>query len=504
MRIQNMKKILLYTSISALCLAGCDLDINEDPAYPESSQVTADLIFPAIENAIAATTGDAMFNYAGFYCQYFEQMPEKNQYNDIAEQNLQESSQLIDRSYSAIYAGALQDIEDVKSKTTNTADLFAATVLRAYAFQLMVDNMSDCPYTEALQGNANAMPKWDDGKTVYEGVLAEIDAAETALSNSTDEMECTDPLLSKDLDEWIGFANALRLRMYLRLIDGGIDASSYTEKVKTLVQNGDFFSDQVAFDVYSDQDGQYNPWYDAVFNLANNHCAAYPIISYMSATNDPRISYGFDVAEATGTYVGQMPGAKTVMEDWGSNTSWKDANVSAVNYDPAHAMPVYFFTQSELQFLIAEVQLRFLNNASAAKTAYEAGISADFAARNMSGQETSFMTGSRVNWDAATTTEAQLKLIYMQKWVAYFYMNHMESWSEIRRTDCPPLDSRSGKEIYENPVGYEPGNLIEPAVNGLEEGGLVKRTHYPRTARQLNSNTPTEVSLSTPVFWDAE
>ncbi|MCS2767725.1 hypothetical protein NXV33_26770 [Bacteroides thetaiotaomicron] len=32
------------------------------------------------------------------------------------------------------------------------------------------------------------------------------------------------------------FANALRLRMYLRFIDANIDAASYTEKVKTLVQ----------------------------------------------------------------------------------------------------------------------------------------------------------------------------------------------------------------------------------------------------------------------------
>ena len=395
-----MKKILLYALVSIFFFSGCNLDINEDPNYPQNKDLTADLIFPAIENAIAATTGDAMFNYAGFYSQYFEQMPEKNQYNDIAEQNLKESSQLIDRSYRTIYAGALQDVEEVKSKTDNRADLFAATVLRAYALQLMVDNMSDSPYSEALQGSANPNPKWDDGETIYKGVLAEIDEAQSALE-AADFMECTDPLLKKDLNKWIGFANALRLRMYMRLIDGGIDASAYTEKAKTLVQNNEFFTGHIAFDVYSDQEGQFNPWYDAVFSLTHNHCAAHPIISYLDATNDPRIEYGFEKASASGKYVGQMPGAKTLMKDWGTNSEWKDKDVSAINYLPAHAMPVYFFTQSELQFLIAEVQLRFFNNPSAAKTAYIEAVTADFATRGLAGKETAFLTGSEVNWDYA-------------------------------------------------------------------------------------------------------
>lgn len=497
-----MKKLLLYIAFGVLFLSGCSLDINNDPNYPDNSSVTADLIFPAIENAIAATTGDAMFNYGGFFSQYYEQMPEANQYNDFCEQSIQESSQVIDRSYRTIYAGALEDIEDVLSKTNNPADRFAAKVLRTYAFQLMVDNMNDCPYTEALKGSANSAPKWDNGETVYKGVLAEMDEAEAALTGS-EVMTCTDPLLNKNVAQWRGYANALRLRMYLRFIDGGIDVASYTDKVKALVQANNFFTGNVKWDVYLNQEGQYNPWYDAKFSLGtNNHCAAYPIVSYMGATSDPRISYAFVKAEASGEYVGQMPGAKTVMKNWGSNTDWKNKNVSFIKYDVMTAAPVYFFTQAELQFLIAEVQLRFLNNDAAAKAAYQAAIAADFAARNMSGQEVSFMAHSSVNWDAMASTADKLKLVYMQKWVAFFFMDHMEAWSEIRRTNYPALSSHTGKEIYENPTIYNAGDLIAPSINGLEGGGLLKRLFYPKSARQLNVNTPKEVSISTPVFWD--
>ena len=71
-----MKKILLTISIAAFMFTGCDLDINDNPNYPQDDQVTSDLIFPAIQGSIAATVGGEIYNYAGFFSQYFEQMPE--------------------------------------------------------------------------------------------------------------------------------------------------------------------------------------------------------------------------------------------------------------------------------------------------------------------------------------------------------------------------------------------------------------------------------------------
>ena len=237
-----MKKLFLYITVGALALTSCDLDINDDPNYPADTDVTADLLFPSVENYTADCVGDQMFNYAGYFAQYFEQAPTANQYNDLAELNLDEGSDLFVRCYRNLYAGALTDIQEILAKTDNPSDIFACTVMRAQAFQLLVDNLSDAPYSEALRGVEIAQPKWDDGKTIYEGVLAELDAAEAKLSN--DDMTLTDPMLDGDLNQWRGYANALRLRMYLRLIDGG--ATEYTSKAKALVANLDnFFSGDV-------------------------------------------------------------------------------------------------------------------------------------------------------------------------------------------------------------------------------------------------------------------
>ena len=492
-----MKKIyLLLTFAAVLSLSSCNLDINDDPNYPSSSDVTPDLVFPAAENAVAAAVGDAMFNYSGFFAQYFEQRPEANQYNNEAELNIDESTNLFDRCYRTLYAGALADIKDVMDRTANTSDLFACTVLRAYAFQLLVDNLDQVPYTEALQGSANSNPVWDNGEDVYKGILAEMDAAQEALEG--DPMTLTDPLLNKNVSQWRGFANALRLRMYLRLIDGGINAGEYQSKAVALVNDDDFFDGDVAWNVYSNAEGQYNPWYDVARALGTkNHVASYPIVSYYLATNDPRIDYAIMKNEA-GEYVGQMPGAKTVYKSWG--VDWKNKDVSAIDYTPATFAPIYFFTQSELQFLIAETQLRWGDKA-AAKTAYEAGVAADFASRGMS--VGSYLSGNRVNWEVQATDANRLNMIYMQKWAALFYRDHMEAWSEVRRTDVPATSSYTAKQIFEDATIYTPGQMIVPALNYIQAGGLCKRVPYPSTARQLNKNTPAAKLLSDRVFWDA-
>lgn len=497
-----MKKIFLFAATGLMMLSSCDLDINEDPNFPSNNDVSADLVFPAIENSIATAVGDQMFNYAGFFVQYWDQMPTANQYNDLAELNLDEGSRLFDRCYQNLYAQALEDVEDVLTKTNNTSDIFAAKVLRAQAFQYIVDNIDQAPYTEALQGSANAMPKWDDGKTVYEGVLKELDEAE---ANMTGEpMTVTDPLMEKNINQWKGYANALRLRMYMRLIDGG--ASDYTAKAQALVSADDFFSGDVTWDVYSDAQGQRNPWgaifYESTLAGTKNLCAAYPLITYLQATQDPRIAYGLEVSSKYNDYVGQLPGCKTKMGEWlGIGSAYNDTYVSNIDRAPAKAMPIYLFSQTELQFLIAEVQARFANNDAAAKAAYEAGVRADFASRGISGAD-AFLANQKTSWSAQASNADKLKLLYMQKWVAFFYRNHMEAWSEARRTDVPALSTASAKAIYDNSTIYTAGDFVNPGVNFINGGGLAKRVPFPSNARRYNKNTPETKVISERVFWD--
>ncbi|MBO4673612.1 MAG: SusD/RagB family nutrient-binding outer membrane lipoprotein [Bacteroidaceae bacterium] len=495
-----MKKILSIALSSVLLLTACDLDINDNPNFPGSADVTTDLIFPSAENFIADVIGDDMFTNAGFFAQYFDQMPTANQYNDLAELNINEGKNLFNRDYRLLFAGALNDLKDIMDRSTNTADIFACTVLRAYAYQVLVDCQGEAPYTEALQGASNLTPMWDDGKTIYEGVLAELDEAEENL-DAADIITLTDPLLSQELSEWIGFANALRLRMLLRLIDGNVNVEANTAKVKALVADDNFFSGDVTWDVYSNAEGQYNPWFDCKNTLgASNHCAAFPIVTYMTGTEDPRISYAMDPAEYDGTYTGQIPGSKTKTPGWlGLTTSeYQNDRVSNIKYDVFRAAPVYFYTQSELQFLIAEVELRFNHNDAAAKAAYEAAVEIDFDSKGADEVDT-FLTGFG-EWKGSDTEK--LNLIYMQKWVALFMRDHLEAWTEARRTDIPAVSPLKAEAIANDVDQYNAGDFIVPAVNQYGEGGLCKRVPYSSDARSTNKNTPAAKGISVPVFWD--
>lgn len=500
-----MKKILVYSAACLLALSSCDMDINDNPNYPNNGDVTPTLVFPSVENALAAVPGDAMFTNAGFFAQYFEQRPEANQYNDEAELHFDESSSLFDRCYRTIYAGAMMDIKDVESKTNNKADLFACKVMTALGMQYMVDACSDAPYTEMCQGNANPTPKWDDGKTVYTSVLTAMDEAEAAIPEGTTTLSVTDPMFNGSLDAWKRFANGLRLRMYMRLIDGGVDVDSYTAKAKALVAENLLPNKDCTFNVYSNAEGQWNPWYAAIRGLkTNNFCAAYPIVSYYSLTNDPRMSTTMEANTAAGKYVGQIPGAKTLYKEW-TGKDWKNKEVSEIKYGAIAAMPIYIMQQSEVEFLKAEVELRFNHNADAAKVDYENAIAADFTSRGIADSNlATFLAGANVNFANQATDADKLKVIYMQKWASFFMRNHMEAWSEQRRTDVPALSSATAKEVFGGSTKYKAGDMINPGLNYYGNNNLCKRMPYPENARKYNKNTPAVKTLADPVFWDVK
>ena len=175
--------------------------------------------------------------------------------------------------------------------------------------------------------------------------------------------------------------------------------------------------------------------------------------------------------------------------------------MSTIDYSITHDMPIYLFTQSELQFLIAEVQMRFGNNEAAAKSAYEAGVKADFDLRGTGGVAP-FLAGAGA---FAGTQAEKLNLIYMQKWTALFMHDHMEAWSEIRRTDVPALSPHSAAQIKANPTIYTPGNLINPSVNKKGGSNIAMSMPYSSDSRKYNVNTPaTARQITDKVFWDVK
>lgn len=51
-----------------------------------------------------------------------------------------------------------------------------ARIFKVFNYQLLVDAYGDVPYTEALQGDNNLAPKFDDDAVVYQALVTELDA----------------------------------------------------------------------------------------------------------------------------------------------------------------------------------------------------------------------------------------------------------------------------------------------------------------------------------------
>jgi hypothetical protein len=100
----------------------------------------------------------------------------------------------------------------------------------------------------------------------------------------------------------------------------------------------------------------------------------------------------------------------------------------------------YWMRYAEVEFIKAEAYVRadLLNDAAAAQTAYEAGITASCTEHGVAaGAITTYLANLNVGWGlAGSWGYTNLQKIYYQKWVSLFKQG-LEAWAETRRTYSP-------------------------------------------------------------------
>ena len=85
----------------------------------------------------------------------------------------------------------------------------------------------------------------------------------------------------------------------------------------------------------------------------------------------------------------------------------------------------------------------------------------------------------------------------MQKWASFPYGVHfIEGWFEKNRTGYPKTSP-----VYSTDPSYVPGEFVVSKNSILPPGELPKRLVFPDVERSTNPNTPTEVPITTPVWW---
>ena len=497
-----MKKILFISVLTlAVGLSSCDsyLDVNTDPNSPSESNITSDMLMPAIEMNIASSYGNFLRIAGGYHSQVYAHLNGTSNYLDYSQ--FQMSATRSSSTYTQFTQRGLSNLQTVLEKAEDDEEwgtYLAATVLRAFTYQALVDCYGEIPYTEALD-DAITQPAYDDGQVIYEGIIAEIDAALEKASSS--DIVATNFLYpDENATNWIRFANALKLKLLMRMAD----VADVQSQLAALVAEDNFPTADVAYtDCWSDESGSMSPFYAEEFSTSwgstqTNVAANVAIVNTMyiedsdgSVYEDPRLGSYFELNSA-GEYFGSVSGT-----NYPGTAVLTDFSRPVASYD----MPVYYITVAEVEFFLAEYYSRYGSSTTAAEH-YAAAIEASFESAGADGADDYV---ARYPY----TYAGYKQVLGEQKWVHLSGVNPFEAWCELRRLDYPAFGSIDGDDLYsagDDDIAtdvYTPFTLYTPiSVFGqVGDNQLLERYPYPESSTARNANSPTFPGYTTPVFW---
>ncbi|WP_294585810.1 SusD/RagB family nutrient-binding outer membrane lipoprotein [uncultured Bacteroides sp.] len=215
-------KIFKYICLSALFALGISscsdyLDINNNPDNPNSTIPSASLRLRAIQ----ANFVDAYESSGTRGCWITGNIAKTGgtTYNDqiIQWRPNVNSCTWPYQSWFIYTASNIPDLLDKAEAEEAWHYIGAAQLIHAWGFMTMLDVYGEMPYTEAL--TSSITPKYDDGKTIYEGCMAMLDKA---IENFQKEQPTTAESLADgdiwnggDTKKWLKLAYGLKARWML-------------------------------------------------------------------------------------------------------------------------------------------------------------------------------------------------------------------------------------------------------------------------------------------------
>jgi hypothetical protein len=497
-----MKKISIYILGLAMfsTLWGCEkdfLEVNIDPNNPPAEVGTPELIFPSAVASTAVRVGGEYAVLGGMWSQHWTQSNAANQFKSVDQYNITSSS--YNGSFLEMFSGALNDYTFVVNKSEENENwifFLMGTVMKAYNYQIMVDLYDQLPYDEAFQGDANLAPAYEGGKAIYGKLIASIDNALTKdFSAGTNTVPGkNDFLFEGDLTKWKQFANTLKLKMYLRMVNADVAAAQ--AGVQSVFANGiGFLTEDAAMTQFEDAPDKSNPFYEYNFrqlNVATNLRASNTLMSFLQDNADSRIDaiYKAGSGGQFAMYQGQFNASSTAIDP--------DAP-SVAKQSPVE--PVRFISAAESYFMQAEAIERY-GVTGDAKAMYDMGVTAAYGQFAFDSQYETYdldpapyiAAGGKYEYPTGGL-EVKIEAIITQKWVSCVGSHSLESFFEQNRTGYPKVSTVPGSSN-----AYVPGQLTY-SLEGVTGGLFPKRLVFPDVEINRNPNTPAKVVVTEKVWW---
>lgn len=350
--------------------------------------------------------------------------------------------------------GIFPNYSKIKKLTDDPVLLSVSDIIKVAAMSRVTDVYGPIPYSKIGEDGQLTAP-YDSQEQVYSQMLAELDAAITALTEhrTEDFTPLADKVYGGKVEKWVKLANSLKLRLAMRLVN--IEPTTAQTKAEEAVAH-------LIGPITSNEDNALmqtikNP-YRVVMHEYNDTRISADITSYMNGYKDPRrdkyfTPSVFNAAGVTNGFIGLRSGVELP-----SGLSIKQY----ANMKVEISSSLLWMNAAESAFIKAEGALRGWNMGGTAKELYNQGIKLSFDQWQASGEaeyqanntatpelykdpvNTSFSFDGRpstitVRWkEAAGFDEENLERIITQKWIANF-PHGIEAWSEFRRTGYPKL-----------------------------------------------------------------
>lgn len=359
-----------------------------------------------------------------------------------------------------------------------------ALILKAYMTAGLTDLFGDVPYSEAFNGiDGTVTPAYDAQEDIYlaeGGILDNLNKGIEAIEAYDDVIALEgDILFNGNLNNWVRFANSLKIKHLLRISDR-MDVSG---ELQAIFDEGNYIADNSQNAVFNFSNTEPNSFRLAQLRVGdfNNFVLSETMENILVDLEDARLNTFFRAASNTGNFDGLING----IDATSSAAVLGDLSLAGTAFrEDTSVLDANFITAWETTFALAEAAQRGLISGDA-EALYEIGVQQAFDYWQTE------LPADYLDGNAALNNpnSSPLEQIITQKWIANI-INGYEGWVEYRRTGFPEFMN------------------VQASLN---DGLIPVRMPYPSEEEALNADnyqTAFEAtdgnSLNVRVWWDVE
>ena len=201
-------------------LSSCSdwLDVNTDPDNPNNKSLLVNSRLPWIQRMYMYSAGITNFRTAAIAGWVYSNSGSANS----ASTTWNLANALTTSPYQTWFVESASNLNDLYEKAKAEGAyhyMAAADVYYALGFMEMLDLYGEIPFTDAL--GSSPVPKYDDGKTIYNGIMAKLDEA-IELFGRTQGATATslasgDMMNGGNVSKWLKMCYGLKARYMLKL-----------------------------------------------------------------------------------------------------------------------------------------------------------------------------------------------------------------------------------------------------------------------------------------------